>query len=64
MLNRTTLLIVSLLLINGCVSQTTQNRSSTMKPEDSRDAVAQVAPAMAAYSEQFIEKDLWNRPEL
>jgi 4-carboxymuconolactone decarboxylase len=32
-----------------------------MKPEDSRDAVAQVAPAMAAYSEQFIEKDLWNR---
>lgn len=39
MLNRTALLIVSLLLINGCVSQTTQNRSSTMKPEDSRDAV-------------------------
>ncbi len=35
-----------------------------MKPEDSRDAVTQVAPAMAAYSEQFIEKDLWNRPEL
>ncbi|MGK3198558.1 carboxymuconolactone decarboxylase family protein [Enterobacter ludwigii] len=64
MLKRTALLIVSLLLINGCVSQTTQNRSSTMKPEDSRDAVAQVAPAMAAYSEQFIEKDLWNRPEL
>lgn len=27
-------------------------------------AVAAVAPAMAAYAERFIEKDLWNRPEL
>nr|WP_305693723.1 carboxymuconolactone decarboxylase family protein [Leclercia sp.] len=35
-----------------------------MISEDAQGAVAEVAPAMAAYSERFIEKDLWNRPEL
>ncbi|WP_409521248.1 carboxymuconolactone decarboxylase family protein [Leclercia sp.] len=64
MINRTFVVAVSLLLMSGCVSQTTQNRSSKMISEDTQDAVAEVAPAMAAYSERFIEKDLWNRPEL
>lgn len=36
-----------------------------MKPEDNTHSiVAEVAPAMAAYAERFIQKDLWNRPEL
>lgn len=36
-----------------------------MKPEDNTNSVvAQVAPAMAAYAERFIENDLWNRAEL
>lgn len=35
-----------------------------MISEDTQGAVAEVAPAMAAYSERFIEKDLWSRPEL
>ncbi|XXD09654.1 carboxymuconolactone decarboxylase family protein [Klebsiella sp. R445] len=36
-----------------------------MKPEDNtHSVVADVAPAMAAYAERFIQKDLWNRPEL
>ncbi|MCT9846149.1 carboxymuconolactone decarboxylase family protein [Leclercia adecarboxylata ATCC 23216 = NBRC 102595] len=35
-----------------------------MISEDAQGAVAEVAPAMAAYSERFIKKDLWNRPEL
>lgn len=35
-----------------------------MIPEDAKYAVAEAAPAMAAYSERFIDKDLWNRPEL
>lgn len=35
-----------------------------MVPENTHDAVAEVAPAMAAYAERFIEKDLWDRPEL
>jgi len=35
-----------------------------MVSEDTHGAVAEVAPAMAAYSERFIEKDLWSRPEL
>ena len=64
MINRIFLVIVSLLLMNGCVSYNTQNRSPKMIPEDTHAAVAAVAPAMAAYAERFIEKDLWNRPEL
>lgn len=35
-----------------------------MTQKDTHGAVAEVAPAMAAYAERFIEKDLWNRPEL
>ncbi len=35
-----------------------------MIADDAQGAVADVAPAMAAYSERFIEKDLWSRPEL
>lgn len=35
-----------------------------MIPQDAHGAVAEVAPAMAAYAQRFIEKDLWNRPEL
>lgn len=35
-----------------------------MLTKDTHDAVAEVAPAMAAYSDRFIKKDLWNRPEL
>lgn len=35
-----------------------------MTQKDTHVAVAEVAPAMAAYAERFIEKDLWNRPEL
>lgn len=36
-----------------------------MKPEENTHSViAEVAPAMAAYAERFIQKDLWNRPEL
>jgi 4-carboxymuconolactone decarboxylase len=64
MIKKSVLVTVSLLLMSGCVSQTTQNRSSKMISEDAQGAVAEVAPAMAAYSERFIEKDLWNRPEL
>ncbi|WP_409418479.1 carboxymuconolactone decarboxylase family protein [Leclercia sp.] len=64
MIKTSVLVTVSLLLMSGCVSQTTQNRSSKMISEDAQGAVAEVAPAMAAYSERFIEKDLWNRPEL
>ncbi|EBD0705709.1 4-carboxymuconolactone decarboxylase [Salmonella enterica] len=64
MINRIFLIMVPLLLMSGCVSHTTQNRSLKMKPEDTRAAVTAVAPAMAAYAERFIEKDLWNRPEL
>ncbi|MDY4376829.1 carboxymuconolactone decarboxylase family protein [Pectobacterium brasiliense] len=64
MINRKFLVVVSILLMSGCISQTTQNRSSKMVSEDTHDAVAEVTPAMAAYSERFIKKDLWNRPEL
>lgn len=64
MIKTSVLVTVSLLLMSGCVSHTTQNRSSKMISEDAQGAVAEVAPAMAAYSERFIEKDLWNRPEL
>jgi 4-carboxymuconolactone decarboxylase len=64
MIKKSVLVTVSLLLMSGCVSHTTQNRSSKMISEDAQGAVAEVAPAMAAYSERFIEKDLWNRPEL
>ncbi|WP_414672283.1 carboxymuconolactone decarboxylase family protein [Leclercia sp. CFBP8987] len=64
MIKKSVLVTVSLLLMSGCVSQTTQNRSSKMISEDAQGAVAEVAPAMAAYSERFIKKDLWNRPEL
>lgn len=64
MIKTSVLVTVSLLLMSGCVSQTTQNRSSKMISEDAQGAVAEVAPAMAVYSERFIEKDLWNRPEL
>lgn len=35
-----------------------------MIADDAQGAVADVAPAMAAYSERFIEKELWSRPEL
>ncbi|OMP97008.1 carboxymuconolactone decarboxylase family protein [Raoultella terrigena] len=64
MINKKFMVIVSMILMSGCVSQTTQNRSSKVIPEDAKHAVAEVAPAMAAYSARFIEKDLWNRPEL
>ncbi|WP_312061839.1 carboxymuconolactone decarboxylase family protein [Pantoea septica] len=64
MMNRIFLAIALLLLISGCVSHATQNRSSKMIPDDTHAAVTIVAPAMAAYAERFIEKDLWNRPEL
>ncbi|MES0266109.1 carboxymuconolactone decarboxylase family protein [Citrobacter sedlakii] len=64
MISRIFLAILSLLLMSGCVSQTTQNRSLKMTTKATHGAVAEVAPAMAAYAERFIEKDLWNRPEL
>ena len=32
--------------------------------DDIQGVVAQAAPAMAEYSAHFIQKDLWNRPEL
>lgn len=31
---------------------------------DVQNAVAQVAPAMAGYSDTFVEQELWNRPAL
>jgi len=64
MINRKSLAVMSMLLMSGCVSQTTENRSAKMKSQDTHAVIAEVAPAMAAYSEHFIEKDLWNRPEL
>lgn len=58
------LIIISALLMSGCSLQTTHDRNAFTMRDDTKNAVAEVAPAMAAYSERFIEKDLWSRPEL
>ncbi|OQP33410.1 carboxymuconolactone decarboxylase family protein [Pantoea latae] len=66
MLLRHPLFLSSAMLLASCATapENTWSSQSMSENKPASQAVAQAAPAMAAYSARFIKGDLWNRPAL
>ncbi|EEZ0186554.1 carboxymuconolactone decarboxylase family protein [Escherichia coli] len=58
------LMLIATTTLSGNISAMEEDKTSKIYANPARESVAEVAPALQAYSQAFIHNDLWNRTEL